>query len=114
VGLDNFGSGYANFFHLRDMPFDTIKIGKTFISALMHDSRAESCVLAMIWLGHGLGIDMVADGVETAEMSERLAKMGCHYAQGFLYAHPAPAAEVAGMLEESSLRAAKAKARAQI
>jgi diguanylate cyclase (GGDEF)-like protein len=112
VGLDNFGSGYANFFHLRELPFDTIKIGKPFISAMLHDTRAESCVLAMIWLGHGLGIEMVADGVETQEMSDRLAKIGCHYAQGFLYAHPAPAAEVAGLLEKSSLRAEKAKANA--
>jgi diguanylate cyclase (GGDEF)-like protein len=112
VGLDNFGSGYSNFLHLRELPFDTIKIGKPFISAMMHDARAESCVLAMIWLGHGLGIDMVADGVESEELAERLAKMGCHFAQGFHFAHPAPASEVAAMLEESSLRAEKAKAKA--
>jgi len=105
AGLDNFGTGYSNFFHLREMPFDTIKIGKTFISEMLIDSRAESCVLAMIWLGHGLGIDMVADGVENAEIAERLGKMGCHYAQGFYYAHPVPAEEVGRLLKESDVRA---------
>lgn len=104
AGLDNFGSGFSNFFHLREMPFDNIKIGKTFISDMLNDPRAESCVLAMIWLGHGLGIDMVADGVENAEIADRLAQMGCHFAQGFLYAHPAPAGEVAQMLRDSAQR----------
>jgi diguanylate cyclase (GGDEF)-like protein len=104
AGLDNFGTGYSNFFHLREMPFDTIKIGKTFISDMRTDPRAESCVLAMIWLGHGLGIDMVADGVECAEIADRLGKMGCHYAQGFYYAYPVPAEEVGRLLKESELR----------
>ncbi len=98
AGLDNFGTGYANFFHLRQMEFDFIKIGKEFIGELLDDTRAESCVMAMLWLGHGLGIDMVADGVETRAVAERLAKMGCHFAQGFLYSKPMPAKEVADML----------------
>lgn len=105
AGLDNFGSGYSNFFHLRELPFDTIKIGKSFISEMLIDPRSESCVLAMIWLGHGLGIDMVADGVENAEIAERLAKMGCHFAQGFYYAHPVPAEDVTGLLHESEMKA---------
>jgi diguanylate cyclase (GGDEF)-like protein len=107
AGLDNFGTGYSNFFHLREMPFDTIKIGKTFISEMLIDSRAESCVLAMIWLGHGLGIDMIADGVESADVADRLGKMGCHFAQGFYYAHPVPAEEVGRLLKESEVRASE-------
>lgn len=95
--LDDFGSGASNFFHLRDMPFDTIKIGKVFIQTLTEDPRAEACVMSMLWLGHGLGVDIVADGVETLEAADRLAQMGCHFAQGFLYARPAPA-EVARVL----------------
>jgi diguanylate cyclase (GGDEF)-like protein len=114
AGLDNFGSGYSNFFHLRELPFDTIKIGKTFISEMLVDPRAESCVLAMVWLGHGLGIDMVADGVESAEVTERLAKMGCHFAQGFHFAHPVPAEEVAGLLRESDLKAKQLAAAATV
>jgi len=48
---------------------------------------------------------MVADGVENAEIAERLAKMGCHFAQGFYYAHPVPAEDVAGLLHESEMKA---------
>jgi predicted signal transduction protein with EAL and GGDEF domain len=98
AGLDNFGSGFSNMSHLRDMAFDSIKIGKTFVQNLLDDPRAEACVMAMLWLGHGLGIDMVADGVENTETAERLAQMGCHFAQGFLYARPMPAVEVSRLL----------------
>ena len=95
--LDDFGSA-SNFFHLRDMPFDSIKIGKTFIQTLAHDTRAEACVMSMLWLGHGLGIDIVADGVETTEVAERLASLGCTFAQGYLYARPGPAPTAAKLL----------------
>jgi diguanylate cyclase (GGDEF)-like protein len=99
AGLDNFGNGFSNFFHLRELTFDTLKIGKNFIADLMTDPRAESCVMAMMWLSHGLGIQMIADGVENGEVAARLAKMGCHFAQGFHYAHPIPAAEVIDVLQ---------------
>ena len=95
--LDDFGSA-SNFFHLRDMPFDTIKISKVFVQTLAEDTRAEACVAAMLWLGLGLGIDIVADGVETREVADRLAELGCHYAQGFLYARPGPAASACALL----------------
>ena len=103
--LDDFGSGASNFFHLRDMPFDSIKIGKSFVQMLMHDARAEACVMAMLWLGYGLGMDVIADGVETQDVATRLAELGCHHAQGFLYARPASAVEAARVLglEEGAL-----------
>ncbi len=104
--LDDFGSA-SNFFHLRDMPFDTIKISKTFVQTLAEDPRAEACVMSMLWLGLGLGIDIVADGVETAEVAERLAGLGCTYAQGFLYARPGPAETACKLLGvEQALQAA--------
>ncbi len=104
--LDDFGSA-SNFFHLRDMPFDAIKIGKTFVQTLAQDPRAEACVMSMLWLGLGLGIDIVADGVETPEVAERLAALGCTYAQGFLYARPESAQSAAKLLGiERALEAA--------
>ncbi len=94
AGLDNFGTGMSNFSFLRDMPFDSIKIGKMFTQTMAQDSRAEACVLAMLWLGHGLNIEMVADGVEALETAERLAELQCDFAQGFFYARPLPADDV--------------------
>ncbi len=107
AGLDNFGNGFSNFFHLRELSFDTLKIGKNFIADMLTDPRAESCVMAMMWLSHGLGIQMIADGVENADVAAKLGKMGCHFAQGFHYAYPVPAADVIDVLHVAN----KAKAR---
>ena len=98
AGLDDFGSGTCNFAFLRDMPFDSIKIGKPFIRMMLQDPRAEACVLAMLWLGHGLGVEVVADGVETSETAAHLERIGCKYAQGFFYAEPVPAEQVERLL----------------
>ncbi len=97
AGLDNFGTGNSNFSFLQEMPFDSIKIGRTFIQNLIDDPRAEACVRAMLWLGQGLGVDMVAAGVETAEVAGRLSELGCCFAQGFLFARPTPAAGIPAM-----------------
>ena len=105
AGLDNFGSGFSNFSFLRDIPFDSIKIGQAFIRTMVADKRAEACVLAMLWLGHGLGIDMVAAGVEDAPTAERLTELGCTLAQGFFYARPVPADGVAGLLDARAIAA---------
>jgi EAL domain-containing protein (putative c-di-GMP-specific phosphodiesterase class I) len=96
--LDNFGTGASNFFHLHDTPFDSIKVGKIFVQTMGIDPRAEACVLSMLWLGLGLGIDIVADGVETKEVADQLAGLGCHFAQGYLYARPMGAAEASKMV----------------
>ena len=102
AGLDNFGVGNSNFSFLQQMPFDSIKISKAFVQGLLSDTRAEACVRAMLWLGQGLGVDMVADGVESAETAERLSELGCCFAQGFYYARPTPASGVLGMFDEPS------------
>ena len=98
AGLDDFGAGMSNFSFLREMPFDSIKIGKMFIQTMVQDNRAEACVLAMQWLGHGLNVEIVADGVETIETAERLAEMKCDFAQGFFYARPLPAEDVLALI----------------
>ena len=103
AGLDNFGIGNSNFSFLQEMPFDSIKIGKNFIQNLLGDTRAEACVRAMLWLGQGLGVDMVADGVESAETAARLSELGCCFAQGFYYARPTPASGIPDMFDEASL-----------
>jgi len=91
VVLDDFGIGYSNIFHLRELPFDRIKIDKSFVLDSGQDTRAEACIRAMLALGNSLGVDMVAEGIETKEMAAHLAELGCRYGQGFLYAEPVPA-----------------------
>jgi predicted signal transduction protein with EAL and GGDEF domain len=92
--LDDFGTGYANFQQLRDIPFSKLKIDKSFVTHMLDDARAEGCVQAIINLAHHLGMKTTAEGVETPGVADRLAQMGCDFAQGYYYARPMPEAEV--------------------
>ena len=98
VVLDDFGIGHSNFFHLRELPFDRIKIDKSFVLDIAHDPRAEACVRAMLALGQSLRVEMVAEGIESAETARFMAKLGCQLGQGYFYAEPVPAAAVHGLL----------------
>jgi diguanylate cyclase (GGDEF)-like protein len=98
VVLDDFGIGYSNIFHLRELPFDRIKIDKSFVMDSASDPRAEACVRAMLALGASLGIDMVAEGIETTDVARHLEKLGCRYGQGYLYSEPVPANGVYAMM----------------
>ncbi len=98
VVLDDFGIGHSNFFHLRELPFDRIKIDKSFVLDIAHDPRAEACVRAMLAVGRYLKVKMVAEGIENAETAGFVASLGCQLGQGFLYAEPVPAGEVHGLL----------------
>jgi diguanylate cyclase (GGDEF)-like protein len=102
VVLDDFGIGYSNIFHLRELPFDRIKIDKSFVMDSASDPRAEACVRAMLALGASLGIEMVAEGIESPDIAAHLKKLGCRYGQGFLYSEPVPASHVFGLLRRLS------------
>ena len=98
VVLDDFGIGYSNIFHLRELPFDRIKIDKSFVMDSASDPRAEACVRAMLALGASLGIDMVAEGIETTDIARHLETLGCRFGQGYLYSEPVPANGVYAMM----------------
>ena len=105
VSLDDFGTGYASLTHLQRFPVDEIKIDQSFICGLAIDSSNAAIVKAMINLGHNLGMDVVAEGVEITTQALLLRNWGCNIAQGFLYARPMPvddiAAFAAGLASES-------------
>jgi diguanylate cyclase (GGDEF)-like protein len=98
VVLDDFGIGYSNISHLRELPFDRIKIDKSFVLASETDPRSEACVRAMLALGASLGVEMVAEGIENREAAAHLAKLGCRYGQGYLYSAPVAAGAVYGVM----------------
>lgn len=91
VALDDFGTGYSSLVRLRELSFDRIKIDRSFTSEL---GRAENIeiVRALLSLGDGLGVPVVAEGIECEVAARRLAQLGCTYAQGFLYSPPISAA----------------------
>ncbi|HEY7132135.1 MAG TPA: diguanylate cyclase, partial [Candidatus Limnocylindrales bacterium] len=88
--LDDFGTGYSSLSYLRRLPLDTIKIDRSFVDGIDADGTNLPIVQAVIALAHGLGIEVVAEGIETAGQSARLRELVCDRGQGYYYARPQP------------------------
>lgn len=103
IALGDFWTGSASLASLRAMPFDAIRAEPEFVRGLPHDRSSTAVVSAMIQLAHGLGLEVVAEGVETAEQHTAVAALGCDLAQGFHFARPMPADAVAALLGDASV-----------
>ncbi len=93
LALDDFGTGYSSPVHLRQIPLHHLEIDRGFTDDLATDPDTERFVRALLALGRDLGLSVVVEGVETADQAAVLRRLGCHYAQGYLYARPAPAGD---------------------
>lgn len=96
VGLscDDFGTGYSSLSSLRKLPFDTLKVDRSFIAQEAQDQRASIILSSIIAMGHELGLTVVAEGIETQEQVDRLGELGCDYGQGFFIGKPLAAKQV--------------------
>ncbi|SHN42563.1 PAS domain S-box-containing protein/diguanylate cyclase (GGDEF) domain-containing protein [Duganella sacchari] len=94
VSLDDFGTGYSSLSYLTQFHLNTLKIDRAFVMDIEHSERSNSLVHAIIAMGHSLGLQLVAEGVETAGQAEILEKMGCHYLQGYHISRPVPPDEL--------------------
>ena len=103
ISLDDFGTGYSSLAQLRSLPFDRIKIDRSFISTLASNSDSMTIVQAIASLGSGLGLPITAEGVEEPEVVDELRRMGEFKAQGYLYGRPAAAQDVEKRLAELGL-----------
>lgn len=102
VGIDDFGTGYSSLSYLREFDFDFLKIDQSFTRRLLSTKRDQELVRTIVQLGQNIGMGVVAEGVEKAEQLALLAELGCHSAQGFLFARPLPAAEATAWLKAQS------------
>ncbi|MFG1992866.1 putative bifunctional diguanylate cyclase/phosphodiesterase [Actinoplanes sp. NPDC048988] len=102
VAIDDFGTGYSSLAYLRDLPIDTLKIDKSFMPADPTDRRQTALVRAVVDLARSLDLTTVAEGVETAHHADLLRSLGCDRGQGYLFARPAPAAQITDLLARPS------------
>lgn len=91
--LDDFGTGFSSLSYLKRMPFTQLKIDQSFVRDLLNDDNSVSIVRTIVALGTGLGMDVIAEGVETEDQHEKLAALGCLKYQGYLFGKPKPVEE---------------------
>jgi EAL domain-containing protein (putative c-di-GMP-specific phosphodiesterase class I) len=100
IVLDDFGTGFSSLGYLRRFPLDAIKLDRTFVEHLVDREEDAAIVRAVVEMAGALGLDVVAEGVETADQLLAVWELGCQHAQGFYFAEPTPAREVSEMLRE--------------
>jgi EAL domain-containing protein (putative c-di-GMP-specific phosphodiesterase class I) len=98
LALDDFGTGYASLRHLVALPFDQIKVDRSFVSEMTSRPESRKIVVAVVGLGRSLGMHTLAEGVETREQENILVQAGCSLGQGWLYGHPLAADQIPMMV----------------
>ena len=93
IALDDFGTGYSSLSYLKQLPIDSVKIDSRFVRDLNDTREGVALVAAIVGMAHGLGIRVVAEGVETPQILALLRQIGCDQAQGYLISRPVPADE---------------------
>src|SRR3954451_16386065 len=97
LAMDDFGKGYSSLSYLHQFPFDTLKIDRSFIARIGVGGDNTEIVRTIVTLANGLGLDVVAEGVETPTQLKLLGELGCQFGQGYLFSRPL-AGEAAGSL----------------
>jgi EAL domain-containing protein (putative c-di-GMP-specific phosphodiesterase class I) len=104
IAMDDFGTGYSSLSYLQSFPFDKIKIDQAFISNLERNAQSAAIVRAVIGLGRGLGLPVVAEGVETEGQLAFLTREACDEIQGYLIGRPLPIEDYAKFLGRTPAR----------
>jgi len=104
IAMDDFGTGYSSMSYLRNYPFDTLKIDRSFVRDIIEDQADRELVSATVALAHGLGLKVVAEGIENIQQLNFLKQLGCDYGQGYFFSRPITATEFQHYLKDESLK----------
>jgi PAS domain S-box-containing protein len=99
LALDDFGTGYSSLLHLQSLPFDELKVDRSFVGSMTERRESRKIVSAVVGLGQSLGLETIAEGVETEEQAEMLLLLGCEMGQGWLFGRPVPAAHLSDVMK---------------
>ncbi len=102
VAIDDFGTGYSSLTALKRLPVDAIKIDRSFVRGITSEPADATITKALIRMGRGLGLEVIAEGVETEEQCEALRQLGCQIMQGYLYSRPVPAEDLERFLDQGA------------
>lgn len=103
IAIDDFGTGYSSLSHLKQLPVSALKVDQSFVRDMMADPSDADIVETIVLLAGSMGLDTVAEGVETAGQCQAIRRMGCTYMQGFLFARPAAEDAVTPLLERGRI-----------
>lgn len=103
IALDDFGTGHSSLSYLKRFPIDTLKIDKSFVKDIAHNDQDRNITATIVRLAKYLGINIIAEGVETQEQAYMLHIMGCHFQQGFYYSKPLKAEQVVDFINKNKL-----------
>jgi len=113
IAIDDFGTGYSSLKYLTTYPVNRLKLAQEFVFRVTVDYRNAAVVRAAIRLAHELGIDVIAEGVETKAQMRFLIGAGCEEAQGYFFSRPVPAAQMTALLREGRIEPARAPQRSK-
>ena len=101
ISIDDFGVGYSSLSRLKRLPIDTLKIDRSFVQHMQNDQASLDIIRAIIDLAYNLKMEVVAEGVETAQQYKLLKRLGCHYAQGYYLSRPIPAEKATEFIQQT-------------
>jgi PAS domain S-box-containing protein len=111
LSMDDFGTGYSSLQQLQALPFDTLKVDRSFVGSITEKRNSRKIAATVIGLGRSLGMTTIAEGVETQEQAEMVQLLGCDMGQGWLYGKPAPAEAIPLMIAAAPLKLAAISSR---
>ncbi len=103
ISIDDFGTGYSSLAYLKEFPLHRLKIDKSFVNGIESDSKNIGLAKTIITMGHGLGLEVIAEGVEKAEQLSILRELGCDIIQGYYYSRPLPVDELTRFLKNAPI-----------